>query len=147
MTIRVAGYPDISHIARIHSANFERGWKSDEIKTMFETPGTKAFVDDMDGTRVAFSIIRFAADECEIISIAVAKESHRRGLGKHMLQHVVAYAKREGAKTLFLEVAEDNLAAVALYEKAGFQRFNVRKGYYRRWHGRMVDAIMMRHTL
>ena len=147
MTIRVAGYPDIPHISRIHCSNFERGWSTEEIKKMFEVPGTKMFVDDQDGSRTAFAIIRFAADECEIISIAVSRELHGKKLGRRMLDHVKQYAAREGAKMLFLEVGEDNVAARVLYEKAGFEQFNVRKDYYQRWHGRRVDALMMRYAL
>ena len=145
--IRVAGYTDYSHMSRIHSASFERGWKAAEIKDLMEKPGTKGFVYDVEDSRQGLAIIRMVEDECEIITIAVAATSQRKGIGGKLLDHIKKYAKRENIKTLFLEVAEDNLSAIALYEKAGFTRFGVRKGYYRRWHGRAVDAIQMRFTI
>lgn len=145
--IRVAGYPDFSHMSRIHISNFVRGWKTEEIRELMEKPGTKGFVDDRDGIRAGFAIIRMVEDECEIISIAVSKTSLRQGVGGKLLEFLEKYVKREGLKTLFLEVAEDNDAARALYHKAGFEEFGKRKDYYVRWHGRGVDAIMMRKSL
>lgn len=141
--IRVAGFGDYTHLSRIHSASFERGWSAEELRGLLEQPGAKAFIYDIEGSRAGFTLIRCAADECEIITIAVDAAHQRKGIGRKLLAHAAAHAVREGAKKLFLEVAEDNFAATALYESAGFAEHGRRKGYYRRWHGRRVDALMM----
>lgn len=145
--IRVAGLPDYSHIARIHSASFERGWKTQEIRELMEKPGSKAFVYDIDGSRAGFVLVRLAADECEIIAIAVDEQHKRKGIARKLLDFLPDYLKREGVKTIFLEVAEDNFSAMALYEAAGYAEHGRRKGYYRRWHGRRIDALMLQHKL
>jgi [ribosomal protein S18]-alanine N-acetyltransferase len=141
--IRVGGFGDYSHMARIHSANFERGWSAEEIRELLDQPGAKAFIYDIEGSRAGFALVRFVADECEIIAIAVDAAYKRRGIGRKLLDHVNFYAHRDGIRTIHLEVAEDNLAAIALYTGAGYAENGRRKGYYRRWHGRRVDALML----
>lgn len=145
--IRIAGYADYARMAKIHAANFERGWKPKEIEELLAKPGAKGFLYEVAGQPAGLGIIRIASDECEIITIAVDASYKRRGIGGELVRHIKEYAKREKVKTLFLEVAEDNFAATALYERAGFERHGVRKGYYRRWHGRRVDAVLMRFVL
>lgn len=141
--IRVGGYGDYSHMSRIHSASFERGWSADEIRDLLEQAGSKAFVYDLDGSRAGFVLIRTVADECEVLTIATDAAYQRKGIGRKLLRHAIAYAAREKARKIFLEVAEDNHAARALYEAAGFAEHGRRKGYYRRWHGRRVDALLL----
>jgi ribosomal-protein-alanine N-acetyltransferase len=55
-------------------------------------------------------------------------------------------AREHGARTLLLEVRPSNPAALRLYERYGFQRIGVRRGYYPSHHGR-EDAVVMRITL
>lgn len=141
--IRVGGFGDYTHIARIHSASFEQGWSAEEIRKLMEEGGSKAFVYDLEGTRAAFLLVRFAADECEILAIAVDEAYKRQGIAQKLLDHLLFYARRDHIKTLHLEVAEDNLGAIALYEAAGYAEVGRRKGYYRRWHGRRIDALLL----
>lgn len=141
--IRVGGYGDYTHMARIHTASFERGWSAEEIRELLDQPGGKSFVYEQDGKRAGFALVRFVADECEILAIAVDEAYKRRGIGRDLLAHVHFYSQRDGIHQVFLEVAEDNLAAIALYAGAGYVENGRRKGYYRRWHGRRVDALTM----
>lgn len=145
--IRVAGFHDYSHIARIHAASFERGWNAEEIRSLLEKPGAKAFIYDVDGSRAGFVLIRIAADECEIIAIAVDEQHKRKGIARKLLDFLPDYLRREGVGRVFLEVAEDNFSALDLYHAAGYEEHGRRKGYYRRWHGRRVDALMLQHRL
>lgn len=145
--IRLARLTDYSDIARIHCASFERGWKEAEIRALMEKPGGKGFVYDCDGACGGFVLIRIAADECEILAIAVDAAHQRKGVARKLLDHLPPYLRREKVATLFLEVAEDNFAAIALYEAAGFSEHGRRKGYYRRWHGRRIDALLLRRGL
>lgn len=145
--IRIGGYGDYGHMARIHAANFERGWSAEEIRELVEQTGVKAFVCDWDGSRIGFALIRCAADECEILTIAVEESQKRKGIGRKLLEQVAEYAACEGVRTVFLEVAEDNCAAIGLYAAAGYTETARRKAYYRRWHGRRVDALVMAKTL
>lgn len=141
--IRVGGYGDYHHMARIHSANFEHGWSADEIRDLLEQTGTKAFVYDLEGSRVGFVLLRCVADECEILTVAVEEAYKCRGIGRKLMEQAHVHAAREGAKKIFLEVAEDNDAARRLYAACGYAEHGRRTGYYRRWHGRRVDALLL----
>lgn len=145
--IRIAGYHDYRHMARIHCASFERGWKAEEIREMMEQEGTKALIYDLAGSRAGFLLFRMAADECEIIAVAVDQQYQRKGIARKLLDYLPDYLLREHIHTIFLEVAEDNLAAIALYQAAGYEEHGKRKAYYRRWHGRRVDALLFRKRL
>ena len=141
--IRDAGYGDYHAMACMHSANFERGWGADEIRSLLEQPGTKAFIFEHENDRAGFVLLRCVADECEILTIAVDKTHKRKGIGRKLIDHARLHASREGAKKIFLEVAEDNEAAQGLYAACGYAEHGRRVGYYRRWHGRRIDALML----
>jgi len=76
------------------------------------------------------------ADEAELLNLAVAPEQRRKGVASALLEAL----EREAAGAIFLEVAEPNTPAIALYEHHGWVKTGVRKGYYA--HG-SVNAIVM----
>jgi [ribosomal protein S18]-alanine N-acetyltransferase len=84
--------------------------------------------------------------ECEILTLAVVPERRRAGVGSALLASIIEEAWYRGAGALFLEVAEDNLAARALYAGYGFVQLRRRANYYRRLT-RLVDALVLRLLL
>ncbi len=88
-------------------------------------------------------LARVAADEADILTIAVAPDVRRRGLGRALLLAAMAEAGRRGAKSMFLEVGVDNAAAAALYASCGFAQVGRRRGYY----ASGGDALVMRAAL
>jgi ribosomal protein S18 acetylase RimI-like enzyme len=73
-------------------------------------------------------------------TIAVAPRSQGRGLGRALLDALLAEARRRGCTQVFLEVLDTNEAAISLYEKSGFERQGRRRDYY----GQGADALVMR---
>ena len=69
------------------------------------------------------------------------------GLARALLIEAAAEAVKRGATTMFLEVAEDNLAALALYRDCGFTAHGRRRAYYMRGGAQPVDALMLRVQL
>lgn len=92
-------------------------------------------------------IVQCAADEAEILSIAVVPSAQRQGLGQSLLNAAHAFARTAGAEELFLEVAKDNLAALHLYTGSDYRQAGVRRGYYARPGRPRVDAMLMRRKL
>ncbi len=84
-----------------------------------------------DGRIAGFIFARIAADEAEILNLAVAHEIRSRGVGAGLLDAAMEFAREGGAKRLFLEVRESNAAAIAFYKRAGFEESGRRKSYYR----------------
>lgn len=93
---------------------------------------------DIIASQNGFVVYRIVADEAEIITIGVAPDARRGGIAAAMLAIAENDAFKRGAKKMFLEVAETNNAARALYEKNGYHMVGTRPKYY---DG--VDAIIM----
>ena len=70
------------------------------------------------------------ADEMEILTFGVIPEYRRQGMGIQLLNQMFEYAHQNSISKIFLDVVEDNIPAIKLYEKMGFSLMNRRKGYY-----------------
>lgn len=79
-----------------------------------------------------YVIAHHAADEGEILNLGVAPRCRRRGIGRALVQAMLARLATRGVRTVFLEVRESNLAARALYQSLGFTAVGQRANYYRR---------------
>ena len=138
---------DAPAFARIHGASFHRGWGEAEFERMLAERGTLVHRLRMGRKIIGFSVSRIAADEAEILSIAVA-ESHRgRGLSGNLLLTHLGHLAGRAVKTVFLEVEENNQPARRLYERAGFAVVGRRERYYRQAGGEPMDALLMRRDL
>jgi len=93
-----------------------------------------------------FALGRAVAGEAELITIAVTPDRRRAGAGRALLARFEAEAIQRGAETAFLEVADDNAAALGLYRAAGWRETGRRKGYYAR-EGGTVDALTLAKAL
>ena len=94
-----------------------------------------------------FVMARCVAGEAEIVGIGVTRPRRRSGIGGALLEDAIGRAIALGAEAVFLEVAEDNAAAIALYRAAGFAQVGRRPGYYRRKSCLPVAALIMRRTV
>lgn len=128
---------DPEPLAALHAASFPDAWDAPSLRTMVTAPGAFAF-HHPDG----FVLARIAGGEAEILTLAVAPPARGKGLGRALLAAAIAEAKTRGAEMMFLEVASDNAAALALYAGLGFGKVGMRKGYY---DGR--DAAVLRLPL
>ena len=127
-------------LAAIHAACFTvpRPWSAAELADLIASPST-LLAEASDG----FALARVAADEAELLTIAVRPEARGRGLGSALLRDVLAAAAARGAGRMVLEVAADNAAALALYRREGFAECGRRRGYYAAPDGRRIDALIM----
>ena len=91
-------------------------------------------------------MVRAILDEAEILTLAVSPDRRGCGIGRRLVEAGAVNLTRLGVVSLSLEVACDNVAALALYQKTGFQPAGRRKAYYRRAGG-AVDAVVMQRTL
>ena len=132
-------------IARLHARIFNPAWDTESIKALLEHPAATSLVAVAGEPKAAigFVIGQLAADEAEILSIGVSPNWQRAGLGTRLLEGLARAARRGEAKRIFLEVAEDNAPAVALYKKLGFVETGRRKRYYERAGKEPVDALTL----
>jgi ribosomal-protein-alanine N-acetyltransferase len=145
--VEPANLRDAPALAQIHGASFHRGWDEGEFETMLSERNTLVHRLRMGRKVIGFSVSRMAADEAEILSIAVA-ESHRgRGLSGNLLLTHLGHLAGRGVRTVFLEVEENNQPARRLYERAGFTVVGRRERYYRQGGGEPLNALLMRRDL
>jgi ribosomal-protein-alanine N-acetyltransferase len=123
-----AGARDAPALAALHAGAFPPGeaWGADALCLMLELPG--AF--GLQAPGAGFILARIAADEAEVLTLAVAPAARRRGLGAALLEGAMALAAARGAAMAFLEVSTANAAGLALYEAAGFREVGRRRRYY-----------------
>jgi ribosomal-protein-alanine N-acetyltransferase len=147
--LRVAASEDAALLARIHEQCFEEHWDAVTFGRLLERPGAFALVAmDSAGPDVqAFILVQVAADEAEILSIGTLTRARRSGLARALLNEAMAEAARGNAQAMFLEVAEDNLPALALYGVLGFTATGRRRSYYSRAVGSAADALILRAAL
>ncbi|MHA1573017.1 MAG: ribosomal protein S18-alanine N-acetyltransferase [Alphaproteobacteria bacterium] len=135
----------VTEIAALHAKLFNPSWDRKSIAELIEHPAAAALVAQMREPKAmaGFIIGQLAADEAEILSIGVAPEWQRLGLARTMIEGLARAATRAEAKRIYLEVAEDNAAATALYENLGFAEVGRRKGYYHTPGAQPVDAVLL----
>jgi ribosomal-protein-alanine N-acetyltransferase len=135
--------------ARLHAASFAHPWSAEEIARLIGDTTTlpTAALDAGTGTLRGFALARRAADEAEILTVAVEPAWRGRGVGRALMADAIRRAANEGAQTMFLEVDETNIAALALYHHLGFVKVGERPGYYRRSDGSRALALVMRRVL
>jgi ribosomal-protein-alanine N-acetyltransferase len=138
---------DAARLAQRHGASFHRGWGEDEFETMLTERNT--LVDRLQQGRqiIGFAVSRIAADEAEILSIAIDATQRGRGLSRNLLMTHLGHLASRGARTIFLEVEENNRPARRLYEWAGFGVVGRRERYYQQPGGEQLNALLMRRDL
>lgn len=141
-------------IAAMHAECFDDSWNAYTIGQVMRMPGAFGFVAVIaEGASgggdipVGFAMASGAHDERELLSIGVLPDYRRGGIGRQMVEIVIAESIKRGAARLFLEVAEDNAAAQQLYRMLGFFVVGRRPGYYRRKSGPAVGALTLRLSL
>ena len=143
VTLQAAAPAHAAVLAVLHSASFPGSWSEAEFATLLAQPGVGAWIASAGDTPVGFILVRSAADEAEILTLAVAPAFRRRGFAAALVHRACGMLRELGTRRLFLEVAEDNAAARALYGGCGFAEHGRRKGYYREGRSRAVDAVLM----
>jgi ribosomal-protein-alanine N-acetyltransferase len=103
-------------------------WSEEQIKNLPEYAVYLGAFEDEKMCGIGSMYVLF--DEAQILNVAVSEKFRKRGIGKKILDVLLKTAEEKGAKTITLEVAQDNLNAISLYEKCGFSAVGVRKGFY-----------------
>ena len=136
---------DIARIAAIHAASFDDAWSGAMVRRILSMPGTFGIVARQirQCSIAGFALGRVAADQCEILSLAVDTQHRGVRVGGLLLDGAIHQAAEGGAETLFLEVAEDNNVARTLYHSRDFAPVGRRPNYYVRKDGTSAAAVTM----
>ncbi|MGB3406195.1 MAG: ribosomal protein S18-alanine N-acetyltransferase [Jannaschia sp.] len=133
-----------TRLAQLHAAVFDgpERWSEAAFSSSLDDPRCFFCIEDTEAALVGFALGRIAADEAELLTLAVAPEFQGCGWGRRLLEAFRLQARKRGAEVAFLEVSADNAVARALYGSAGWRTVGKRAGYYEG-----IDAIAMRRDL
>jgi len=145
--VRPARLGDLASLARIEVQSHPNPWSRDSIASFLAARGVIFLVAELVAEAVprargetavtplsvhGFGIMRWAADQGEIVNLAVAPPARGGGVGSTLLDSLLEIAGDLGLVSIFLEVRASNLVAEALYLSRGFREVGVRRQYYSR---------------
>jgi [ribosomal protein S18]-alanine N-acetyltransferase len=133
--------------ASLHKLSFAFPWSVSEFERLLTDPSVIADGAGANGTLQGFVLSRIAGEEAEILSIAVEPAARRSGTATVLLGRHLSRLARAGVRELFLEVDENNVAALALYRRYGFVQVGTRESYYARPDGTRTAACVLRCAL
>lgn len=135
---------DAEDMARLHKQGFYRGWPREEFASFLTEATTPAYIACDAKRRIAgFAMLRLAGDEAELLTIAVDKKWQGKRIGTALLRAAFADLLMSPVRRMFLEVDEQNAAAIKLYAREGFAQIGTRKGYYPKADGSAATALVM----
>jgi ribosomal-protein-alanine N-acetyltransferase len=147
VAIEPATLRDAPRLAQLHGASFHRGWGEGEFEQMLSERNTLVDRLRQGRTTIGFAVSRMAADEAELLSIAVDARHRGRSLSRNLLLTHLGHLAGRGVRTVFLEVEENNQPARRLYDRAGFSVAGRRERYYKQASGEQLNAVLMRRDL
>jgi len=133
MIIRSAQIDDTEQIFSLFSCLENAGtiWSKDDLISNLKRSAYLNLVAEKDNKIVGFISGHIILNEAELELIVVDKFFRENAIGSTLLLNLFFYLKNSLVKTLFLEVAEDNIAAINLYNKLGFSQISKRENYYK----------------
>lgn len=132
---------DAVSLTTLHERAMDKGWSEADF-----TAHLKAASDDVlglydEGELCGFVIARTLFDQAEILTLAVDATRRKRGFGQALMTAAEHAITLRGGEIIFLDVADDNTAAIALYRTIGFVHYASRPGYYRRTEGDITTRV------
>lgn len=125
-------YEDIGQAAALERQAFSQPWSEGGMKHYMDA-GQTLFIAAKDGDVLAgYAAVMCILDEGNLVSIVVDPAYRQLGIGAELLDVLYEQLRDAGVTGLFLEVRQSNVPAIALYEKEGFEKTGIRKGFYDR---------------
>jgi ribosomal-protein-alanine N-acetyltransferase len=135
--------------AHIHQKSFAKGWEETEIYHLLSDRNVigNGLWQERSKKLLGFILSRKAADEAEILSIAIDPKYRGRGMAAHLLRDHMNELSQLAVRRLFLEVDKHNQPACKLYDKFGFYKVGERPAYYHNASGQPSSALILRKDL
>jgi ribosomal-protein-alanine N-acetyltransferase len=132
---------DIAAVAALEAAAYQFPW-SDGIFRDCLRVGYTCRVVEVAAIVVGYGIMSMGAGEAHILNLCVRADLRNRGIGQRVLAYMLDRARAAGMLDAFLEVRPSNVAAIRLYQAAGFEQVGIRRGYYQAVGGREDAAVL-----
>ena len=126
-------------IKDVLSSDFDEFWTYSVFETELNNQNSKYFVALQNNEIVGFAGVWKAVDDIHVTNIVTKISKRHSGIASKLLEELISFSKNENMSSLTLEVNENNLNAIKLYEKYCFKKIGIRKNYY----GQNENAIIM----
>lgn len=130
LQIRPMQPEDLKEVSRIESETFSVPWSEQGFAASLEEEAACYLTVLYGGKIVGYCGMLQVLDEADITNVAVSRDYRGCGIGFAMLKELLRYGAQRGVAGFTLEVRESNAAAIALYEKLGFENCGIRKKFY-----------------
>jgi ribosomal-protein-alanine N-acetyltransferase len=125
----------------LHKSCFEKYWDKNSFESLLRLPTTCGWMNEF-----AFILFSVCGEEAEILTLGVAPDVRKAGLATELLLYTFDQLKQKGVHAVFLDVSVENVAAIGLYNKMGFEQIALRKGYYTEKNHK-VDALILKKQI
>lgn len=128
--IKEMNIQDLENIKDILISDFDDFWNYNILKQELENQNSHLFIAKHENKIVGFIGIQFVLDEASITNIVTKKDYRNNGIGSILLDKIIGFSKENNMNSITLEVNENNIYAISLYNKFGFKNVGLRKKYY-----------------
>jgi [ribosomal protein S18]-alanine N-acetyltransferase len=135
--------PIIPSLVQIHSESFEQFWDEKTFLNYVNNEAFRLYVAQVKAQTIGFVLMSVLYEQAEILTLAIRKLNRRQGCATGLMGLAFADLETYGVEKIFLEVAQDNAAALSLYLQLGFMKTGIRKAYYHRKGKPPQDAFML----
>ncbi|EKE10118.1 MAG: Ribosomal-protein-alanine acetyltransferase [uncultured bacterium] len=147
MTLSPLTQNDCSRASLLHQEVFFKGWSEIDFLDLLKEPHIHGLKITENGVLTSYILWRVVEDEAEILTLVVTPFFQKKGQGSQLLHELTNHLIQNGVSYLFIEVAEDNMAGRAFYERHSFLFRNKRPKYYRREGNNLVAALNLSKRL
>ena len=130
MTVETLTAKHLGQVAELEQLCFADPWSEKALELLLGD-GAYGVVCLQDGRIMAYGGVLWAPFEGQITNIATHPTARRCGMGAAVLEHLIAVAIEKGCEQLSLEARVSNLPAISLYERYGFEKMGLRRGFYK----------------
>jgi len=139
--IRTMSYSDLKQVIAVEKKAYPHPWTLGIFRDCLRV-GHNAWVMTLDKEVIGYAIIMLSPGEAHILNICIDPDYQAKGLGRHLLHHLIKITNQTDIDMVLLEVRRSNTIAQLLYQSEGFHELGVRKAYYPAEDGR-EDAIIL----
>lgn len=134
----------LDELAEISRLCFSMPWSRAGLAAELSSDTAHFWVAEENGRCIGFAGMHAVCGECYVDLVAVRPSARRRGVGERLVEQMIAWMEETRGEFITLEVRASNAPAIALYEKLGFERAGLRRGFYEDNH---EDALLLtRHA-
>ena len=140
----------LAQLAQIESELFVHdAWSAAQINSLLAQPFNHIIyaTDELNTRLVGYCFYSHIFEDAEILKIGTCRDYQKQGIASQLLTAMVQMCQTIGAERMLLEVREDNHAALAFYQKHGFEQIAVRKNYYDNHDTTKTHALIMQRKL